>query len=172
MTQWLKRLQLGGFLPLLMVLSLTLLVLPACSTDKAPPIAFKTIDGSVFQPSDYKGKVMLVNFWATSCTTCIKEMPGLIQTYQKYKDQGFQTVAVAMSYDRPDFVLNFAQTRQLPFKVALDVDGEAAKQYGSIKITPSTFLIDKKGNILKKFVGEPDFSDLQALIEKALAEQV
>ena len=77
-----------------------------------------------------------------------------------------------MSYDVPAFVVNFADTRQLPFKVALDLKGEAARAYGQVQITPTTFLIDKKGRIIKQFVGEPNFTDLHSDIEKALAEKV
>ena len=112
---------------------------------------------------------MVVNFWATSCTTCVKEMPALIDTHNKYKAQGLRTIAVAISYDRPDYVMNFAQTRNLPFDVALDIDGKIAKSFDDVRITPTTFLIDRKGAIVKTYVGEPDFAALHALIEKSLA---
>lgn len=70
-------------------LALLTLFLAACVSDKAPQLSYQTIKGQVIQPSDYQGQVMLVNFWATSCTTCIKEMPGLIETHNKFKDRGF-----------------------------------------------------------------------------------
>lgn len=111
---------------------------------------------------------MLVNFWATSCTTCVKEMPAIVETYNKFKDRGFRTVAVAMSYDRPDYVLSFAQSRQLPFDVALDLKGDVAKAYKQVKVTPTTYLVDKQGNIIKTYVGEPDFTAMHQLIEKNL----
>ena len=114
---------------------------------------------------------MLVNFWATSCTTCVKEMPQIVDTFNKYKNQGFRTVAVAMAYDRPDYVVNFAETRQLPFDVALDVSGEVAKAYKDVKITPTTYLVNRQGEIIKTYVGEPDFSAMHTLIEKSLAEE-
>jgi peroxiredoxin len=115
-----------------------------------------------------QGKVVMVNFWATSCATCVKEMPHMVDTYNKYKGQGLEFVAVAMQEDRPDYVLNFAETRQLPFKVALDVKGEAAKAYGDVKMTPTTFVIDRQGRIIKRYVGEPEFQALHQLLEKAL----
>ena len=145
-------------------------LLTACGGDKAPQVNFTTIKGQTIAPADYQGQVMLVNFWATSCTTCVKEMPEIADTYNKFKDQGFRTVAVAMSYDRPDYVLNFAETRQLPFDVALDVSGSIAKAFDDVKITPTTYLINRKGEIIKTYVGEPDFTALHALIEKSLAE--
>lgn len=94
----------------------------------------------------------------------------LAETHQKYKDRGYETVAVAMSYDPPAYVLNFAQTRQLPFKVALDNTGELAKNWGEVKLTPTTYLVDKQGNIVKRFVGEPDAAALHNLIEELLAK--
>ena len=109
-----------------------------------------------------------MNFWATSCTTCVAEMPEVIATYNQYKDRGFETLAVAMSYDPPSYVVNFAQTRQLPFKVAIDNTGAAAKAWGDIQLTPTTFVLDKQGNIVKRYVGAPNFAELHQLIDKLL----
>jgi peroxiredoxin len=138
-------------------------------TVKAPEVTFISIDGQKIGPADLRGKVVMVNFWATSCATCVKEMPAMVDTYNKFKGEGLQFVAVAMSYDRPDYVLNYAQTRQLPFKVALDSGGDLAKQFGDVAMTPTTFVIGKNGEILKRYVGEPEFASLHALLKKALA---
>jgi peroxiredoxin len=146
-------------------------LLAGCGGDPAPKVTFQTIAGQQVGPADYEGQVMLVNFWATSCTTCVKEMPQIVDTFNKYKDQGFRTVAVAMAYDRPDYVVNFAETRQLPFDVALDVSGEVAKAYKDVKITPTTYLVNRQGEIIKTYVGEPDFPAMHTLIEKSLAEE-
>ncbi len=135
----------------------------------APSVTYTALDGQKFTSDSLRGKVVMVNFWATSCVTCIKEMPQMVQTYNKYKDQGLEFVAVAMSYDPPNYVLNYAQTRNLPFKVALDTQGELAKSFGDVKLTPTTYVIDKEGNIIKRYVGEPEFSQLHKLLEKALA---
>lgn len=139
--------------------------------ESAPESTFVLLDGSKATTADLKGKVTLVNFWATTCVTCVKEMPSIIATYKKYQDRGFETVAVAMEYDPPAWVLNFSQSRQLPFKVALDNTGDIARQWGDVKLTPTTYLVDKQGRIVKRFVGEPDFPALHALIEELLAQQ-
>ncbi len=112
----------------------------------------------------------MVNFWATSCTTCVAEMPEIVATYQKYKAKGYETLAVAMRYDPPSYVVNFAQTRQLPFKVAIDNTGAVAREWGDVQLTPTTFLVNKRGEIVKRYVGAPNFAELHQLIEKLLAE--
>jgi peroxiredoxin len=136
----------------------------------APQATYVLLDGSQKTSADLKGRVTLVNFWATSCVTCVAEMPKVIATYDKYHAQGFDTLAVAMSYDPPAYVVNYAETRKLPFKVAIDNTGSVAKAWGDIQLTPTTFIVNKRGEIVKSFVGEPDFAELHKLIEKLLAE--
>ncbi|MFI0546174.1 MAG: TlpA disulfide reductase family protein [Brachymonas sp.] len=150
--------------------ALILPLLGACSSagEAAPQSRFVVLDGSSKSTADFKGKVWLVNFWATSCTTCVAEMPEIVGTYNKYKDKGYDTVAVAMDYDPPSYVVNFVQQRQLPFWVALDNTGQIARDWGGITATPTTFLIDKNGRIVKRIVGKPDFAQLHAQIEALL----
>jgi peroxiredoxin len=139
-------------------------------TKAAPASTFVLLDGSSKQTSDLKGRVTLVNFWATSCTTCVAEMPQMVQTYEKFKDKGFGTVAVAMAYDPPSYVVNFAQTRKLPFDVAIDNTGAVARSWGEVTLTPTSYLVNKRGDIVKRYVGQPDFNELHQLIEKLLQE--
>ena len=89
------------------------------------------------------------------------------QHLQPVQGAGLEFVAVAMSYDAPMYVTNYTQTRNLPFKVAMD-DGSVAKQFGNVQLTPTTFVIDRNGKILKRYVGEPTFAELDALLDKAL----
>lgn len=135
----------------------------------APESTFVLLDGSKINTASLKGKVTLVNFWATSCTTCVAEMPKVIATYDKYKTKGFDTIAVAMSYDPPAYVVNYVETRKLPFKVAIDNTGAVAKAWNEVKLTPTTYIVNKQGEIVKRYVGEPDFTELHLLIEKLLA---
>ena len=157
---------------LLGLASLTaVLALWGCSgAQTAPNSTFVLLDGSKQTTADLKGKVTLVNFWATSCVTCIAEMPQITATHNKYKAKGYDTVAVAMSYDPPSYVVNYAQTRALPFKVAIDNTGVVAKAWGDVQLTPTTYLVNKRGEIVKQYVGAPDFPALHQLIEKLLAE--
>ncbi|TWO68208.1 TlpA family protein disulfide reductase [Caenimonas sedimenti] len=140
------------------------------SAQAAPASTFVLLDGSKRTTADLKGKVTLVNFWATSCTTCVAEMPKLVATYDKYKAKGYEHMAVAMAYDPPSYVVNYAQTRKLPFPVAIDNTGAVAQAWGDVKLTPTTYVVNKRGEIVKRYVGEPDFGELHRLIEKLLAE--
>lgn len=136
----------------------------------APESTFVLLDGSSQTTADLRGKVTLVNFWATSCTSCVAEMPDLVATHQKYQAQGYDTLAVAMAYDPPSYVVNFVETRKLPFKVAIDNTGAVAKAWGDVQLTPTTYIVDKRGAIVKSYVGPPNFPELHRLIEKLLAE--
>ncbi|GAB2905168.1 TlpA disulfide reductase family protein [Paraburkholderia jirisanensis] len=136
-------------------------------TQRVPDATFTLLSGQKVSTADLKGKVYLINFWATNCDTCMHEMPAMVDTYNRYKGKGLEFVAVAMSYDAPMYVTNYAQTRGLPFKVAMD-DGSAAKQFGNVQLTPTTFVVDREGKILKRYVGEPSFQELDALLSKAL----
>lgn len=136
---------------------------------RAPTVSFTTLQGKPITLESLRGKVVLVNFWATSCSGCIKEMPGMIQIYNEYKNKGFEIIAVAMSYDPPNYVLNYAQTRQLPFPVALDIDGAHARAFGNVELTPTSFIVGKDGRVLEHQVGELDFVKLKSLLDKALS---
>ena len=135
-----------------------------------PDSTFVLLVGAKRANADLKGKVTLVNFWATSCVTCVAEMPKIIDTYNKYQPKGYDTLAVAMSYDPPSYVVNFTETRKLPFKVAIDNTGTVAQAWGDVKLTPTTYIVNKRGEIVKRYVGEPNFDELHRLIEKLLAE--
>ena len=150
------------------LVSAVFLGLSAPIPTRVPDVAITTINGERLTAADLRGKVVLVNFWATSCATCVKEMPKLVETYRKHRDRGFETIAVAMSYDPPNYVLHYAAKNALPFKVALDPVGEAARAFGDVTLTPTTFVVDRRGTIVKRYLGEPDFAELDRLIEAKL----
>ena len=137
--------------------------------EPAPEVSFINLQGEKITSNQLRGKVLIVNFWATTCATCVAEMPDMVATYNKYHDKGLEFVAVAMRDDPPNHVVNFSETRRLPFHVALDIEGKLAGAFGQVRLTPTTFVIDKQGKIIKRFVGQPSFSDLHLLLEKELA---
>lgn len=145
------------------------LTMGSSSRQAAPDLTYVNLKGEKITSASLRGKVYLVNFWATSCTTCVAEMPDLIRTYDKFHSKGLEFVAVAMRYDPPNYVINFTETRALPFHVALDVEGKLAEAFGDVKLTPTTFLVDKQGRIIKRYVGKPSFDELEEIIGKELS---
>lgn len=147
-----------------------LLVAACARRERAPEVAYTLLDGRPAQLASLRNQVVLVNFWATSCATCVQEMPALVDTWRRLRGRGYETLAVAMQHDPPALVARYAETKALPFGVVIDNTGAIAKAFGDVPGTPTTFLIDKKGAIVKRFVGEPDFAELHALVEQLLAE--
>lgn len=96
----------------------------------------------------------------------------LVQTHEKFAARGFRTIAVAMDYDPPAQVRAYVERSGLPFQVALDARGEVAQAFDGVRLTPTTFLIDKRGQIVHKYLGEPDFAKLHELLERLLNESV
>lgn len=134
----------------------------------APPVEYGLIDGRRLGPGALAGRVLLVNFWATSCAVCLEEMPELVSVYEAYRARGLELVAVAMPYDRPDRVLRYASSRALPFPVALDPMGRVVAAWGGIEATPTTWLVGRDGRVARHWVGRPDFARLRREVEALL----
>jgi peroxiredoxin len=139
-------------------------------SNPAPAVTFTSLKGEKVSTAELRGRVVLVNFWATDCPTCVKEMPQMVTTYNKFQKEGLEFIAVAMRHDPPNYVINYTEKNALPFKVVLDPMGDAAKAFSDVKLTPTTIVIDKRGNIVSRILGEPDFAKLDALIRQKLAE--
>ena len=139
------------------------------SAPTAPDVAFTSLQGDTVTTTDLRGKVVLVKFWATNCVTCVQQMPDTIHYQNAYRDRGFEVIGVAMQYDPPNYVKNFADTRSLPFKVVIDAQGKIAQAFDNVRVTPTAFLIDKNGHIIRRYVGNYDKAAFVATLEKALA---
>ncbi len=150
--------------------AMSVMLLTACES-RAPDVVFATLTGQKISLLSLRGKVVLVDFWSTSCAPCVHEMPQLADTYRQLNARGLEIIAVAASYDPPNAVLDFAQARHLPFPVALDLQEEAAQAFGGIKAVPTTFLIGRDGKVVEHFEGEPEAADMRQMLEKALATQ-
>ena len=155
-------------IPLTILLLLGFLAYSLGNKPQAPAVTFTTITGKKIQMADLKGKVVLVNFWATDCPGCVKEMPALVNTYQAYKDKGLEIIAVTMPYDPPAQVLNYATQKSLPFPVMQDGYGEMNSAFGGVNLVPTTYIYDKEGNRLQRTIGELDFDKLNQLLKKEL----
>lgn len=135
----------------------------------APDVPITLINGTEPRTADLRGQVVLMSFWSTTCAPCLEEMPLLIDLHQRHAPRGLTTIAVAMRHDRPDLVVDFAQRRKLPFSVAVDPSGAVARAFEQTEVTPTKFLLDKDGHIVRTYVGRTDFGDLQQRLERLLA---
>ncbi len=121
---------------------------------QAPNVKLKFVDGQQLELSELRGNPVLITFWATSCPGCVREIPHLIELYHELHPKGLEIIGIAMPYDRPDYVMEMIKRKNIPYRIALDINGEAVKAFGDISLTPTTFLINKQGKIVKKKIGE------------------
>ena len=138
------------------------------TSTKAPDFHFTGLNGREFSSDELKDKVTMVKFWTTDCTTCVAQMPDNIAYYNEFHDQGFNIIAVALKHDPLDYVRNFTDSRHLPFIVVSDHDGAISEAFGDIRMTPTAFLIDKQGRIIKRYLGNYDKAAFKQTLKKAL----
>ena len=134
----------------------------------APAVGYTLLDGRPSSLQQLRGKVVLVNFWATDCAPCLREMPQFATLHEKFKARGYDMLAVAMRHDPPALVINYAAQHRLPFDVVIDNTGAVAQGFGAVQVTPTTVLIDRRGQIVERYVGEVDFAALQRRVEDLL----
>ncbi len=134
-----------------------------------PNLELTTISGEKIKLESFRGQPLLVTFWATSCSGCIKEMPHLIEIYKKYSPQGLKVIAISMPYDRPDYVMKMAKQKALPYTIAMDINKKAVQAFGGVQLTPTTFLIAPNGTIVRQKIGKFNMQAVTAQIEQLLA---
>ena len=133
----------------------------------APDVVFRTLAGERLALRGSAGPT-LVNFWSTSCTVCLREMPDLARVRDDYAPRGFELVAVAMPHDRPDTVLELAEARGWTFPVALDIDGTVLAAFEPVPGTPTSFLVGANGDVLERHVGPLDVEALRERLDALL----
>ena len=147
---------------------LAFLVFNLTKQSPAPNVTFTTIEGKKISMASLKGKVVLVNFWATDCRACVTEMPALASTYNLYKTKGFEVIAVAMPYDPPAQVLNYATQKKLPFPVMDDGFGEMTAKFDDVSVTPTTYIYNQQGKLIQYTNGALNFKKLHQLLDREL----
>ena len=143
--------------------------LPNLRGKKAPAFTLKTEDGRRVSLADYKGKAVLVNFWATWCVPCKLEMPWFVDLRKQYADQGFEILGVNEdeAKDRPQ-IGKFAEKLGINYPILIGSDA-AAKAYGGIDVLPTSFYIGRDGTVVEEAVGLISRDEIEANIKKALA---
>jgi peroxiredoxin len=137
----------------------------------APDFTLTALDGKTMKLSDFRGKAVLLNFWATWCEPCKIEMPWFIDLQKKYASQGLQVLGVAMDDAGPGEISSFAQKMGVNYPVLLGKE-EVGAEYGGLEYLPSTFYINRDGKILDHVFGLVSKSEIETNIQKALGQQV
>jgi len=127
----------------------------------SPDISLMTLDGEELQLSSLRGRPLLVTFWATTCSSCVREMPHLIKLYDELAPQGLEIIAIAMDYDPPNRVLAMRKAHNIPYPIALDLDAAAANAFGNVRLTPTSFLVAPDGRIAYRKTGTLDMANLR-----------
>ncbi len=140
----------------------------------APNFTLKDMDEKSYTLSDYRGKVVMVNFWATWCPPCRRELPSMDALYQDFKDKSFTILAINQ-WESPDHVFAYmGQLEVFPgFPILFDRDSAVSQTFG-VKGLPTTVLIDKRGRVVYRAVGGRDFNhpEVRTIIRKLLAAEV
>jgi peroxiredoxin len=133
----------------------------------APDFALKDANGKLVHLTDYKGKVVVLDFWATWCGPCVIEIPWFTEFERKYKDRGFEVLGVSMDDDGWKAINPFVAKRKMNYRVVLG-DDKTGDQYGGLEALPTTFVIDRSGRIAAVHVGLASKKDFEDAIEKLL----
>ena len=139
--------------------------------ESAPSFTLQNINGEKVSLSDFSGKVVILDFWATWCPPCKEEIPHFIELYEQYKDEGLAVIGIATDREGVSVVKPFVQKYGIQYPVLIS-DGQAATAYGGIVSIPTTFIIDSAGNIRQKYVGYRDKSVFEADIKKFLEKEI
>ena len=134
----------------------------------APPLVGQTLDGQPLTLQQLHGKPVLVTFWATSCPSCIEEIPHLVELYRELHPKGLEIIGVAMSYDLPEQVRALVRQRQIPYPVVLDTQGQIAREFDNVRLTPTSVLISPEGRIVHYRLGLLDMPKLRSTLEAFL----
>lgn len=135
----------------------------------APPTEFTDISGQTASLQQYRGKVVLLDFWATWCAACIDELPDLKKLHAALRGEDFELLAASLDEAGPAAVRPFATRNAIPWRIAFA--DEASIQDFQVFGLPTKFLIDRKGNIARKYIGGVDPRSLEQDIRKLLAEK-
>jgi peroxiredoxin len=134
------------------------------ASQRAPDISFTTLRGDTLNIAELRGRPVLVSFWATTCPGCVREIPQLVELYNEFAAQGLEVIGIAMAYDPPNQVVALSEARRIPYPIALDINSAAARAFGGVQLTPTSFLIAPDGQVIHRSTGQLDMYAVRAMV--------
>lgn len=140
--------------------------------DRAPEFSLPTLDGAPVSLSAYRGKVVMVHFWATWCPPCVEELPTLERLYRAFFGRDFEVLAVSVDEGGTGAVRQFLQKNRFVLPVLLNPDQSVSRAYGTFKF-PESYLVDREGIVRRKIIGAADWTspDAVQVVQELLAKK-
>jgi peroxiredoxin len=138
---------------------------------RVPDITLMSVTGEELRLPAFRGRPLLVTFWSTTCPGCVREIPHLIELYRELAPRGLEIIGIAMADDPPDQVLAMRKSRGMAYPVTLDIHADAARAFGDVRLTPTSFLIAPDGRVVQRTLGRLDMTGLRREILAMIALQ-
>ncbi|MDF1527038.1 MAG: TlpA disulfide reductase family protein [bacterium] len=160
---------------LLLVLMLLALIIAGCSkgdsgedlSKGAPDFTLAAVDGSMVSISDYRGKVVLVDFWATWCPPCLEMIPILSRLHKKYSDKGLVVLGVSLDNEGLEMLGTFVHEKMIPYKIVMG-DKKIGSAFGGVSSIPTLYMVDRNGRLVRKLTGYHSYAQLEEQVKKYL----
>ena len=144
--------------------------LPPVLPRPAPKFALANLAGEKTALENFRGKVVLIDFWATWCKPCVKSMPALQKLHGQFSPQGFTVLGISIDEEGTKKVEAFIKKHQVAYPILLDAETSPAWEAYKVKVIPALFLVDQEGQIVRQWIGEADMKEVESAAANLLSK--